>query len=482
MKTISRTLATLVIPIVIGAAGSAAAVPCTYTSVAAGEANSCALRSDGGIVCWGSNWGGQNAPQTGPFSEVYSAAGRSCGRRVDGSVLCWGRTIDRDPAPAGEFQSIGPFQFSVCGVRLDGTLDCWGRTEGITIPGPVPSGSFTQVATTDHFAAAVTPEGDILQWGDYVGGPPPGTYESVVVGDFHGCAMHTDGTVSCWNNASYFTDPTGTFLHIATRGKHMCGVRSDQSLVCYYPPGSPTDDHGPVPAGSFQMVATGSRHNCAVAVDGSIACWGSNAYGESTVPPAECPVCGDGVVDSLSEECDDGNIAADDGCSETCQVACPTEPMDDCFPAGKGMLNITGGGDTRPTLKWRWRHDLANDLAAISDPTVAGRYNLCLYPNGGTLAAEIGLPARSGWSRAGAKRYRYKDRSRTFGGIELAKVSANGVGDGQHLVKASGDNLPDGILPASSYVVQLLDGGTRKCWSTEFPTGPTINGFYGRLL
>ncbi len=38
-------------------------------------------------------------------------------------------------------------------------------------------------------------------------------------------------------------------------------------------------------------------------------------------PTPRIPTCGDGVLDPPGEECDDGNLANDDGCSSTCRLA-----------------------------------------------------------------------------------------------------------------------------------------------------------------
>lgn len=42
------------------------------------------------------------------------------------------------------------------------------------------------------------------------------------------------------------------------------------------------------------------------------------------IPPE--PVCGDGVVNHETEECDDGNLEDNDGCSATCIIELPLEP------------------------------------------------------------------------------------------------------------------------------------------------------------
>ena len=72
-------------------------------------------------------------------------------------------------------------------------------------------------------------------------------------------------------------------------------------------------------AASFQVGTGGTTSNV---------CLGTN-------PPAACnmvapPGCGDGKVNQASEQCDDGNTLAGDGCNGACQI----EPNYSCPPTG----------------------------------------------------------------------------------------------------------------------------------------------------
>ncbi len=450
---------------------------CTYTQVTAGELNSCALRSDGAIACWGSNWGGQNDPQPGPFARVESAAGRSCGLRTDGSMICWGRDIDPDTTPSGTFIQLGTFDFYVCGLRPDGSIECWGPLGGTPPPGPIPGGTFAQVSTGLSLGVALGFDGTITQFGNGPGGPPAGTFVSVAAGYLHACAMAAaDGSVTCWGNSA--PAPTGFFTQISSRGHHVCGVQTDQTLACF------GTDHPipPPPPGTFESVSSGSYHNCAVATDGSVSCWGTGSYGDPTVPPAVCAVCGDGIVDTTAEECDDGNLVPGDGCSESCTFDCTAEPRLDCFDAGRSSLRIVDADDDgEDRLLWRWRRGYTKVVDGISAPTDDGRFSICMYPDGGSLAAGTQLPYRSGWSKP-SKRYRYADHTQSFGGVRVISLGADGNGFGSDVVEAGGENLPDTLLPATSYTVQLVDGRGNKCWSSTFPQGVSGDGFFKARL
>ena len=77
-------------------------------------------------------------------------------------------------------------------------------------------------------------------------------------------------------------------------------------------------------AGTTNVTGNGSSQ-FQLGSGGTAGAAGSSAH-QGTAPPG----CGDGVVNQSSEQCDDGNTLAGDGCSGTCQV----EPNHTCPPQG----------------------------------------------------------------------------------------------------------------------------------------------------
>ena len=59
-----------------------------YTSVDAGIAHACGLRTDQAITCWGNNDDGQSAAPSGQFSAVDAGWHHSCGLGTNGTVTC----------------------------------------------------------------------------------------------------------------------------------------------------------------------------------------------------------------------------------------------------------------------------------------------------------------------------------------------------------------------------------------------------------
>ena len=81
--------------------------------------------------------------------------------------------------------------------------------------------------------------------------------------------------------------PAGQFTQIAAGSLHTCGVRADQTVVCW---GLGQGGASNVPAEAFLSVASGNPYTCGVRVDRTLVCWDSDYhyFGEtSTVAHAD---------------------------------------------------------------------------------------------------------------------------------------------------------------------------------------------------
>ena len=96
-----------------------------YTSVDAGIAHACGLRTDRAIACWGNNEDGQSAAPTGQFTAVEAGWHHSCGLRSNGTVACWGNNDHgQSTAPSGQFTEISVGGWHSCGRLADGSVTC----------------------------------------------------------------------------------------------------------------------------------------------------------------------------------------------------------------------------------------------------------------------------------------------------------------------------------------------------------------------
>ena len=288
-----------------------------------GDFQTCAVKADKIVWCWGMNYEGQlgdgtlinrsTAVQVVGLTDVAqigsNGGAHSCAVKTDSTVWCWGM---------GDFGALGdgttsdhstPIQvpgmtnvrqvdtgdFHSCAVKTDGTAWCWGANndgagtggqlgDGTTTNSPTPvqvAGGFTnvkQISTGYLHTCAVKNDGTAWCWGSNqpTGQLGDGTttdrYSPVQVltnvieikaGDFHSCALKNDGTVWCWGKYGWPSWDPG-----------YIGYLGDGLMIDRYTPG---------PVSGLTNVAhidADDFHSCALKTDGTVWCWGSNLYGQ----------------------------------------------------------------------------------------------------------------------------------------------------------------------------------------------------------
>ena len=166
------------------------------TQVASGDGHTCALRTNGTVACWGNNVYGQvgngttGAWQLAPVTvtgltnatSISTSGSHTCALRSDGTVVCWGSgnmgelgngTLADSPTPvtvtglttatsvtAGS--SIG-----TCATRADGSVACWGSWQSTpaTVTGVTNASS---VSAGANHACALSFDGSRLASGEYL--------------------------------------------------------------------------------------------------------------------------------------------------------------------------------------------------------------------------------------------------------------------------------------------------------------------------
>lgn len=142
------------------------------------------------------------------------------------------------------------------------------------------------------------------------------TIKQIAVGDWHTCAVASDGKAYCWGygvthaelgngTMSQANSPVAvatngvlsgkTVKRIAAGFDHNCAIASDDNVYCWG-----EGEHGALGNGStaraatpvavsttgalagktIKRIATGSDHACAVTTDNQVYCWGRNSNGE----------------------------------------------------------------------------------------------------------------------------------------------------------------------------------------------------------
>ncbi len=225
-------------------------------AVSAGQFHACALTHTGAVMCWGMNEEGELGNGTVVSSSVPVAVSglstgiaslatgwsHNCAVRTTGGITCWG--------------------YNAAGQLGDGTLVA--RLTPVEVLG-LP-GSMTTVATGQDHTCALTEAGGMLCWGGGVAGQlGDGTSQNrlnptgvvglssgvvgMTLGTRHTCALTDAGAVSCWGYNMY--GPVGPdaglysaapvavvglssgVVSIAGFYLHNCALRNTGGVTCW---------------------------------------------------------------------------------------------------------------------------------------------------------------------------------------------------------------------------------------------------------
>ena len=246
------------------------------TAITAGW-HSCALHRGGTISCWGANWYGQlgNGQSTGDVGDdsanssvpvqvmgitdatAITAEGHSCALHQNGTISCWGYN---GQGQLGDGQG-GAYKFSAMPVQVVGITDA------------------TAIAAGDFHTCALHQDGTVSCWGanwyGQLGNGQSGRNAdslvpvqvfgitdatAITVGVGHSCALHRGGTISCWGDNEW-----GELGNQETP-RNISGAGSSV----------PVQVTGITDA---TAISAGSSYSCALHQNGTISCWGVNVYG-----------------------------------------------------------------------------------------------------------------------------------------------------------------------------------------------------------
>ena len=276
-----------------------------YAQLVAGMENTVALRADGSVACWGSNYYGESMVPVSAITVRQIAAGAYHGvaLRLDGSVICWGANTNSwggewtgqciVPAELPPAVAVAAGANSSMAVLIDGSVRCWGA--GATTFNAPPSG-LTGVASVDggwEHTIALLANGSVRCWGNNSSGQlnvPTDLAPSAAVsaGFYHSVAMTIDGAVLCWgaNWGGQSTVPPdlGMVTAVSAGTSHTVALKSDGSIVCW---GSDFDGQCTAPPllAACRTIAAGGAHTVAIEIDGDVRGWGLDQTGQ-TEPPA----------------------------------------------------------------------------------------------------------------------------------------------------------------------------------------------------
>lgn len=279
-------------------------------SIAAGFGHSLAVKSDGTVWSWGSNGCGQLGDQTtvvrntpvqvcgefAPFTDVISVAAgyaHSLALKSDGTIWAWGSNY---------YDQLG--DLSTGDRRMPAYINYISDIVGIA------AGAYHSLAINEY--------GAVYAWGDNSSGQiGDGLYSnrrmpcgvltnaaSIDAGDYFSIAVGLDGTVWAWGANDYGQLGDGTkysnpipaqinglnnVIRVAAGFDHSLAIKSDGTLWAWG-----DDDYGqlgngpatrgiPVQVKGLTDVITtvaGGYHSLALKSDGTVWAWGDNSYGQ----------------------------------------------------------------------------------------------------------------------------------------------------------------------------------------------------------
>ena len=255
-------------------------------AVATGDKNSCSVKIDGSVFCWGDNFFGE----LGDGTNIHSPE----------PVMVVG---------ISDAVSITAGREHFCALHSTGKVSCWGRNRY----GPLGNGTFVN----SNRPVNVSSINDAI---------------AISSGYSHTCALLTDGPISCWganwfgefgdgtsgSNSNNYPTPRKTLnvsnaVQIATGLEHTCALHRDSTISCWGlntrgQLGNGTETDSPVPTKVLGIddaaaIAAASNYSCALHLDSTVSCWGNNyvgQLGDGTTDDSSVPVKVLGIDDAVS--------------------------------------------------------------------------------------------------------------------------------------------------------------------------------------
>ena len=263
----------------------------SFKKIDIASTHTCALKWDGSVYCWGSNYNGR--------------LGNNNETNVPHPVAVVGVDIDDDDQGDGFLNNIVQISTGnthTCALKSDGTVYCWGE------------GSEKQLGNNDLIANRSYPV-TVVGWDTDNDNQGEGSLNNMIqisAGDNHTCAIKSDGTVCCWGKGN-----NGQLGHNSTDSKGypvaVMGVDTNN------------DGNGEGFLDDIVQVSAGGAHTCALKSDGTVYCWGEGITGQlgNNISSIDHPIAVVGVDtnnDGNGEGSLSGIVQISSGYGHTCAL------------------------------------------------------------------------------------------------------------------------------------------------------------------
>ncbi|MFT6145766.1 MAG: UDP-3-O-[3-hydroxymyristoyl] glucosamine N-acyltransferase [Myxococcota bacterium] len=198
--------------------------------------NSCALKTDGTVWCWGSQgWDGQLGNSAGTQSDVYTAP------------VLGGETTPVQVTGLTDATAIAAAYHHYCAVKSDTTVVCWGAGAwgGLGVVGTTGIDKPIQVIAAD--------------------GDPLSGILDIAVGSYGSCALAIDGQVFCWGNGQTLGGNAELHWRGYSNLNSFTPVKVDRLE-------------------NITEISMGQARAFALEPDGTALAWGNNAFQEMGIP------------------------------------------------------------------------------------------------------------------------------------------------------------------------------------------------------
>lgn len=279
--------------------------------VTTGTGITCAIKKDGRLYCWGTNFhGGVGLPRgnvllyespqlisdDNDWIDVKTSTETTCAIKGNGKVLCWGSDFlgqigsglqpysfePKQTMKGYDWEFVGEsFGHHSCGVKKDKFLYCWGNN----LKGQLGSNDIID-------KIAPTTVGLEKDW------------SAVAAGSEHSCGLKHDGSLFCWGNGVYGQlgirgvvssrvpriIANYTWQMMTLGSNHTCGITTNGEGYCWGKNdngqlGSRDNSNKIEPTRIAQIqprwsnIAAGANHTCGISL-GTMFCWGWNGRGQ----------------------------------------------------------------------------------------------------------------------------------------------------------------------------------------------------------